>query len=59
MITSEQFAKYEKVRESGVINMFDVMGVWMRTGLTRGEQWEIQENYDTLREAYDKEKVKS
>ena len=50
MITKEQFKKYEKVRKSGVINMFDVKRVEELTGISKQEILEIMKNYETLQE---------
>ena len=52
MITKEQFLEYERVRVSGVTNMFDVSTVGALTGLTRSELIEIMQNYLSLREKY-------
>lgn len=56
MITKEKFLEYEKVRQSGVTNMFAIKTVMAISGLTKEECWDIMENYSTLKEKYLNEK---
>ena len=51
-ITQDQFDAYEDVRESGVINMFNVSVVSDYSGLNRQEIMTIMKNYSTLQEKY-------
>jgi len=46
------FAAYEKVRVSGVTNMFDVKTVSMLSGLDRDEILSVIKNYDDLMKKY-------
>jgi len=52
MITKEDFLKYEKVRESGVTNMFAVNIVKSLTGLTKDQILNIMENYTKYEEMW-------
>ena len=56
MITREQFLEYERVRQSGITNMFDIRIVSYLTGLGREELLEIMKEYTTLKEKYINEK---
>jgi len=47
-ISKEDFEAYEKVRESGVTNMFDVKTVSQISGLERDTIIEIMKNYSDL-----------
>ena len=55
MITREQFEAYEKVRRSGVTNMFDTRIVSALSGLTKDEIIEIMKDYGNLKEKYNGE----
>jgi len=46
MITEQDFMAYEKVRLSGVTNMFDILKVKQLTGLTREQVSEIMQTYE-------------
>jgi hypothetical protein len=48
MITKEQFIAYEKVRQSGVTNMFAIDLVGDLSGLSRKECLEIMKTYSQL-----------
>lgn len=52
MITKEQFLEYERVRQSGITNMFDGRTVRYLTGLSQEEVLEIMKEYTTLKERY-------
>jgi len=52
IITKEQFASYEEVRQSGETNMFDVRTVSALSGLERSVICEIMRNYSKLCEKY-------
>lgn len=47
-ITKEQFTAYEKVRQSGVTNMFNTELVSELSGLERADCIEIMKNYNEL-----------
>jgi len=49
MITKEQFKKYEKIRLSGITNMFDITFVSELTGLNKKQILEIMQNYKELK----------
>ena len=51
-ITKEEFEKYEKVRDSGVTNMFMVSTVCDLSGLTKDKVMDIMCNYDELMKMY-------
>ena len=51
-ITKEKFIAYEKVRQSGVTNMWNVELVCKLSGLTRQECLEIMKNYSELNKAF-------
>ena len=51
-ITKEQFEVYEKVRSSGVTNMFNISLVCELSCLDRETVMEIIEKYDDLMELY-------
>ena len=51
-ITREQFESYEKVRQSGVTNMFNVDLVCELSRLTRGECFYIMKNYSKLNKSF-------
>jgi len=53
-ITKKQFIAYEKVRQSGVTNMFDVSTVCALSDLTREEVLLIMKNYTKLNKKYPK-----
>jgi len=58
-ITKEQFKKYERVRASGVTNMFAVNVVSQISGLKREQILEIMEHYSELYSKYmEKKKLK-
>lgn len=52
MITREEFLKYEKVRQSGVTNMFDTRCVQRLSGLARDVIIKIMKQYTELAEKY-------
>ena len=49
----ENFAAYEDVRESGVINMFDARQGAELAGITRAEYIFVMSNYEALSEAFE------
>ena len=51
-ITQEQFVEYERVRKSGVTNMFDVPVVMRLSGLTRKTILAIMQSYEILMAKY-------
>ena len=51
-ITKEEFLAYERVRESGVTNMFGVKTVEQLSGLSKSEIMDIMQNYGELKEKY-------
>lgn len=51
-ITREMFEKYEKVRASGVTNMFDVRRVCDLSGLEREDVIAIMTTYGQLNKIY-------
>lgn len=51
-ITKEDFEAYEKVRASGVTNMFDLRNVTALSGLSREKVTAIMQNYGKLMEQY-------
>lgn len=51
-ITKEEFIAYEKVRQSGVTNMFNVELVSELSGLSREQCFEIMKNYGGLDKQY-------
>jgi hypothetical protein len=53
MITPEEFERYEKVRQSGVTNMFHTSLVQKLTDLTKEQVIEIMNNYSKLKRRYD------
>ena len=56
VISKEQFISYEKIRKSGVTNMFDVNTVCAISGLNRTECFEIMKTYNELENKYGGEK---
>ncbi len=54
-ITEEEFNSYERVRASGVTNMFMVTTVCQLSGLEREKVMAIMKNYSELAEKYLKE----
>lgn len=52
MITKEEFEAYERIRVSGVTNMFVVNVVEDLSGLSREKILEIIHDYSALREKY-------
>jgi hypothetical protein len=52
MMEKEKFMAYERVRESGVTNMFDVKTVEQLSGLSKSEIMDIMQNYGELKEKY-------
>lgn len=52
MITKEEFERYEKVRRSGVTNMFNVNKVCLISKLPRFKIIEVMENYEQLNKEY-------
>lgn len=51
-ITHEEFEAYERVRASGVTNMFDVRVVQALSGLSREKILAIIQNYEELMGKY-------
>lgn len=51
-VTQEEFIEYEKVRQSGVCNMFDIDTVSDLSGLTKKQIKYIMTNYDKLNKAW-------
>ncbi len=51
-ITKTQFLAYERVRRSGVTNMFDTRRVQQLSGLGRLEIIEIMKTYDLLAQRF-------
>ncbi len=51
-ITEEQFAAYEKVRSSGVTNMFNIRNVTVLSGLSKDVIFDIIANYNELSTKY-------
>ena len=47
----EDWKKYERVRESGIINMFDARTGGMLSGLSNDEYFFVLKNYSELKEA--------
>lgn len=47
-VTKEEFLAYEKVRKSGVTNMFDTVVVEELSGLNEEQQIEIMDGYTGL-----------
>ena len=59
-ITKEEFEAYERVRASGITNMFDVRTVQTLSGLTKEKILAIMQNYGKLMKQYpDVRKFKS
>lgn len=52
MVTREEFESYERVRVSGVTNMFAVSTVCSLSNLTRETVLEIMDKYEELSEEY-------
>ena len=51
-ITKEQFLAYERVRKSGITNMFNTKMVRRYSGLTREQVLEITASYYNLSDKY-------
>ena len=51
-VTKEQFLAFEKVRASGVTNMFDIRFVEYSSGLSRETVLEITRKYGELSKMY-------
>jgi len=51
-ITKEEFKAYEKVRKSGVTNMFDIKYVSILSGLNKQQIIEIMKTYNELNKKY-------
>jgi hypothetical protein len=51
-ITKEEFEAYEKVRRSGVTNMYAVNVVSSYSGLSKNKIIDIMKNYDALMKQY-------
>ena len=51
-VSKEQMQAYEKVRQSGVTNMFDVRTVGELTGMSKEELLYIMSHYEALMEKY-------
>jgi hypothetical protein len=56
MEDSKKYKAYERVRVSGVTNMFDVRTVEMLSGLTRTDILDVMTNYSEYRTLYEVEK---
>ena len=52
MITKDKFIAYEKVRRSGVTNMFNVSVVSQFSGLDHKEILEIMKNYSKFKKEF-------
>lgn len=52
MVSKEDFLAYEKVRASGITNMFDTERVQRFSGLTEDTIFEVMDNYDELWKQY-------
>ena len=52
IITKEMFMRYERVRVSGITNMWNVKLVCELTGLTRNECLKIMKNYTGFKNKY-------
>ncbi len=52
IITKKIFMKYERVRVSGVTNMWNIKLICKITGLTREECLKIMKNYEGLKNKY-------
>lgn len=55
-ITKSKFTAYEKIRVSGVTNMFAIKTVMELSGLTKEECWDIMKHYTTYQKQYLKQK---
>ena len=53
-ITKEDFEAYEKVRASGLVNMFMTTTVEELSGLSKEKQIAIMKGYEELNETYPK-----
>ena len=51
-VTRDEFIAYERVRQSGATNMFDIKVVKELSGLSKETIFEIMKNYSDLKEAY-------
>ena len=51
-ITKKEFEEYERVRASGVTNMFDVRTVERLSGLSREKIFQIMKEYGNLNKKY-------
>ena len=51
-ITKDQFLAFERVRRSGICNMFDTSTIMEVTNLTSEEISEIRNNYSELADKY-------
>ena len=51
-ITKSQYQRYERVRRSGVTNMFDVRRVMKLAALTREQCIAIMQDYSRLKEQF-------
>lgn len=47
-ITDEEFKLYQRVKESGKVNMFRIAKVSEKTNMRREKIWFIMANYDNL-----------
>jgi hypothetical protein len=52
MISKEDFDRYERIRQLGVVNMFDVPKVMQLSGLTRVQVLTIMKRYEAIRGEY-------
>jgi aryl-alcohol dehydrogenase-like predicted oxidoreductase len=52
-ITKSQYQRYERVRRSGVTNMFDVRRVMKLAALTREQCIAIMQDYSRLKEQFE------
>jgi len=52
MVTEQEFFAYEDVRQSGVINMYDIKQGMELSGLSRYKYAEVMKNYTELKEKY-------
>lgn len=52
LVTKDEFMAYERVRQSGATNMFDIAMVKVLSGLSKETIFEIMKNYSDLKKAY-------
>ena len=52
MITKQEFKEYDNIRQSGVVNMWDIDFICQHTGLTDKKCFEIMKTFGKLKEKY-------